>query len=304
MFAGRGIALPGVAVTLLVVLVALGLGLGAGWATDAITTAVKSPDPQPTQSQAPTTEASPPPAPPALAPITRELDEADALAGIITADVLETGDGTFAVVPGADNPSEADGEVRWVSVAVERGIQVNASAFSSFVMRTLKDVKGWSDVKSFQFAKTDGAADYRVLLASPATATLLCPDPHAIAPSGPVVGATAEASASAEPSQAPADGAILCESGGVIVLSIYDWVAGLDAFGKDFDASRVYLVQHRMGHLLGESEQTCTEGRASVMVDLTLELPETCEANQWPNPDAVEAPATAAPTVTPPGVAP
>lgn len=318
MFAGRGIALPGFVATLLVVLLALGLGLAAGWATDAITTAAKSPDASPVPTVNPSASETQQPSAPALKPITRKLTEEDGLAGAITTDVIATGDGTFAVIPGSDVPNDADGDVRWVSVAVERGIQANGSAFSAFVMKALSDDRGWAPLKSIQFARTDGAADYRILLASPATAEALCPEPHEVAPSGPVVGDPDGPTSSAEPSAAASAGAdasggraeaqpteaaeVSCSADGIIVVSIYDWIAGLDAFGADYDASRIYMLQHRLGHLLGEGEQTCTDGRASVMVDVATDFPDTCEANQWPDPDAVPAPASPDPSAsaTPP----
>lgn len=299
MFAGRGIALPPFRVSALVLAGALVIGLGAGWATDAITTAMRAAEaPKTVTSAGLEDEPTATPVIPVMKPITRQLNDADARAGITTVDFPLNGEGTFAVVPGKGAPTVGGGDVRWISVAVEDGVPANAIAFRDFVLETLNDPRGWGEGETFQYVQTDGAADYRVLLASPATAALLCPDP------APVVSTEAAATASAAPSASPSPSAspgaedlVECDDDGALVVSIYDWIAGYEPFETDYTSSRVYVLMHRLGLLMGKPETECVGERADVMVAQEDALPEACEANPWPFPDAV--PADADPSASP-----
>jgi hypothetical protein len=314
MFAGRGISLPGLAVTAGVVVAAFGLGLVAGWITDGLPARLHagptpSASPSPSVGLSPTIEPSLPP----LEPIDRELTVDDRTAGVLTTNYVVRAKGTFTVVPGKDEPDDSKGDVRWVSFAVEDGVSIEAQAFSSYVMGVLNDNRAWGTGGQLQYVATDGVADYRVLLASPYTTAAVCSDPHVAVAVGPVT--EASATPSADPAEviapqasrdavngateAPADSPYdhLCAEDGVIVLSAYDWTAGLAGFADDYAGARQYLVLHRLGHLLGREDSACVSGRAAAM-DLQHDvLPEGCEANPWPYPDA--APVLPQPTPTP-----
>jgi hypothetical protein len=319
-FAGRGISLPGLAITAGVIVAAFGLGLVAGWITDGLPErlhAEPSPTPTPTPSfgLSPTVEPSLPP----LSPITRTLTSDDRAAGIVTTDYVVRGDGTFSVVPGTDVPDENKGDVRWVSVAVEDGVSSDPVALRDFVLGVLNDNRAWGTGGHLQYVATDGVADYRVLLASPYTTAAVCANPHVASPAGPVVEASPSpspspspsASASATPS-APS-GAVndvteptpdspydhLCTKDGVIVLSSYDWTAGYPAYGDDYTGAREYMLLHRLGHIKGREDSECKSGRAKVMDMQRDELPEGCEVNPWPYPDAPEVLPSPSPTPSP-----
>ena len=307
MFAGRGISLPGFAVTAGVIVLAFGLGLGAGWLTDSLPGILHA-DPEATPSPSVSHAIVPTVAPslPPLAPITRELTQEDRDAGVTTTAYKVRGDGTFRVVPGTGVPSPTGGDVRWVSVSVEDGVTADARAFRAFVLNALNSNRGWGSGGSLQFVGTDGVADYRVVLASPYTTAAVCPDPHEAVAVGPVTEATPSATPSPTPSPTSGsdDGtaAHLCSQDGVIVLSTYDWTAGLPAYGTDYQGSRVYLLMHRLGLLMGRDETTCASGRADVMDAQQENLSADCQVNPWPYPDAPEvlntptpAPATPAP---------
>ncbi len=292
MFAGRGIDLPGFRVTALVIAGAFGLGVLAGWATGLVPGIVRA---EPSASPSPTPVASitsiAEPVLPPMPAITRVLNQADRDAGITTNDVKVKGDGTISAVPGIGNPDATAGDVRWVSVAVEDGVQADAEAFKAYVIATLNANRGWGTGQSVQFVPTDGVADYRIVLASPYTAAVLCPEPHLTRPAVAVADASPTPSPSATGSDSPSPEAVVdspwsCEEDGVIVISSYDWTAGFVAFGTDYAGARQYTLNHHMGHLLGRDDVTCAGGRADVMVVQEEELPEGCEVNPWPNPDA------------------
>lgn len=303
MFAGRGISLPGLAVTAAVVAAAFGLGLLAGWITDGLPQRLRAepsvtPSPTATVGLSPTIEPSLPP----MAPITRDITAEDRAAGVVTTSYVVKAAGTFSVVPGTDEPDDDGGDVRWVSVAVEDGVAADAGAFRDYVMDVLNDNRAWGSGGHLQYVATDGVADYRILLASPYTTAAVCGNPHVAVTVGPVTEASPSPSASATPSVAPqaqgdavngsadpsADSPYdhLCADDGVIVLSSYDWTAGYPAFADDYTGARQYMLLHRLGHIRGNADSTCTSGRADVM-DLQREpLPDGCEVNPWPHPDA------------------
>lgn len=294
MFAGRGIALPGFRVTALVIVGAFGLGVAAGWATGLIPALVRaepsaSPSPSPVASITPTVDPLLPPMP----PIKRRLTQADRDAGVTTTDVKTKAAGTISVVPGIGQRDDALGEVQWVSVAVEDGVEADAAVFKAYVISTLNANRGWGSGHSVQFVPTDGVADYRIVLASPYTTAVLCPEPHLTEPAGSFVEASPTPSPTPSPSpsvgpspNASVDSPWSCEQDGVIVISSYDWTAGFPAFGTDYAGSRTYILNHHLGHLLGHDDVECAGARADIMVVQEAKLPEGCEANPWPNPDA------------------
>lgn len=321
MFAGRGISLPGLAVTAGVVMVAFGLGLVAGWITDGLPGRLRA-EPSPSASPSPSAPVGPTvePSVPPLEPVTRDLTIDDRAAGVVTTNYAFRGDGTFTVVPGKNEPDASKGDVRWVSVAVEDGVSVDAVAFRHYVLEALNDNRAWGTDGTLQYVATDGVADYRVLLASPYTTAAVCSNPHVAVTVGPVTEASPSPSAEASVAGAPegsgdavngsaepqADSPYdhLCSDDGVIVLSIYDWTAGLPAFADDYAGAREYLMLHHLGHLMGREDSTCASGRAEVM-DLQREpLPDGCEVNPWPHPDAPPELPVPSPTPTPPAAVP
>jgi hypothetical protein len=321
MFAGRGISLPGLAVTAGVVAGAFALGLAAGWITDGLPQRLRAED-TPTESPSPSSGLSPTiePSVPPLEPITRELTAEDRTAGVVTPAYAFRGEGTFTVVPGTDQPDATKGDVRWVSVAVEDGVAADDAAFRDYVLDVLNDNRAWGTDGVLQFVATDGVADYRVLLASPYTTAAVCPDPHVAEEVGPVTNASSSPSPAAEADAAPqisreamSDAAEqeeetqydrLCSDEGVIVLSIYDWTAGLPAYLDDYSGARNYMLLHRLGHLMGLPDTACATGRAAVMDLQSDDLPEGCEVNPWPYPDAPATLPTPSPSPTAAKVAP
>lgn len=288
MFAGRGIALPGAGVTLLVVAIAFGLGMAAGWASGLVPALVEAdPSPSPSASPVASIVASVEPVLPSMAPITRLLTPEDAAAGVTTTKVQTRADGTITVVPGIGSPVEGDGDVRWVSVAVEDGVEADAAAFKAYVIETLNANRGWGTGHAVQYVPTTGVADYRIVLASPYTAAVLCPDRHLTRAVASVTEASATPSpAASEVPDVAVDTPWSCDQDGVIVISSYDWTAGFPAYSNDYPGARTYLLNHSIGHLLGKDDVECAGGLAGIMVVQEESLPEGCEVNPWPNPAA------------------
>ena len=203
---------------------------------------------------APPTSASSPPA-------TVDEPTPDQLAGLLSHEVPDAGDGELAVVPGTEEaPGPGTDEIT-VAVAVEGGVPAEGAAFAAFVMATLNDARSWPH-EGYTFARTDDAdsADVTVVLASPATTDRLC---------RPLV----------------TYGKLSCRNGSKSVLTFYRWVNGIPEYSDDLTAYRRYLVNHEVGHFLGKGHVSCPGAGAvaPVMMQQTKGL-DGCGRNSWPYP--------------------
>ncbi|HEY6798430.1 MAG TPA: DUF3152 domain-containing protein [Kineosporiaceae bacterium] len=186
----------------------------------------------------------------------------DRAAGIATTAVATAGSGHLLVVPGRVPAPGAAPSMR-VGIEVEGGIGADGAAFAAFVMATLNDARGWGHGGTLSFARTDGPADFRVILASPATTAVLC-------------GAGASG-------RLPA-GTTSCGGGDRAVLTMDRWMNAIPDYGGDRTTYRRYLINHEVGHVLGHTNAYCTPGHlAPVMVQQNEGL-HGCLPNAWPFP--------------------
>lgn len=218
-----------------------------------------SPSALPEALDAPDTPAVPE-TPTATAPPAGALTAEDRAAGLLSTTVTQRGSGTFTVVPGRV-PAPGPGAVLRIRVEVEKGLRVDQQVFARFVMQTLNDPRGWGARGRLTFARTDGTdADFRVVLASPATNASLC---------------------------RPLDtkGEASCGRDGHVVITLARWVRTTPEFVGMRTTYRQYVVNHEMGHLLGHPHERCPRpgAPAPVMQQQTYGL-EGCQANPWPYP--------------------
>jgi hypothetical protein len=182
---------------------------------------------------------------------------ADRQAGIATTDVVQAGTGRLVVV-GGSFAAPLPGPSWRVRIEVEDGIGADRPAFAAFVMATLNDPRSWGHGEK-SFARTDGPADIRVILASPDTSARLCAPLKTL-------------------------GTVSCGTAGRAVLTMYRWMDGTPDYAKDLTGYRHYVVNHEVGHALGHSHAFCTPGHlAPVMVQQTRGLL-GCLPNAWPFP--------------------
>ena len=207
--------------------------------------------------QAPSPSSTPSSTPAGSAPI--GLAAADLVAGLTSATFPQRGRGRLVTVPG-ELPAPGRGRVVKVRVEVEAGLSIDPAAFAGFVLDTLNDRRGWGHDGSVRFARTDGAATVRVVLASPDTSARLC-----------------------RPLQT--FGRLSCRSGDAAILTVYRWVRAIPEYGADRTGYRHYVVSHEVGHFLGHGHGSCPgRGRpAPVMMQQTKGL-QGCEPNSWPFP--------------------
>ena len=142
---------------------------------------------------------------------------------------------------------------------VEGGIGLAAQAFADEVMSTLNDPRSWGHGGTRTFARTDGPADVRVILASPLTSAELC-RPLAT------------------------NGRLSCSVGERAILTTYRWANGTAEF-PNLTVYRRYVVNHEVGHVLGKGHERCAAaGRlAPVMQQQTVRVA-PCTPNAWPLP--------------------
>jgi hypothetical protein len=184
---------------------------------------------------------------------------ADRQAGVLTRSLVQAGNGRLRVVPGSvPAPSSAARSMR-VRVEVEDGIGADGPAFADFVLSTLNDPRSWSDGGTLGFARTDGAADITVILASPDTSAELC---------APTL----------------TRGTMSCGGGERAVITMYRWMSGTPDYGSDLTLYRRFAINHEVGHVLGHHHAYCTPGHlAPVMMQQNAGL-RGCLPNAWPFP--------------------
>ena len=154
----------------------------------------------------------------------------------------------------------AEGRVR-VVVSVDRRVQDTATeGFAAVVRETLTDRRGWQQA-GFEFVFTDDAP-YRIVLAEGPEVDRLC---------------------------RPYDtgGRFSCQNGPVVALNAQRWRTATRQWTGDLDSYRRMLVNHEVGHLLGQhhpAAQCPRPGRpAPVMAQQSTEL-DGCLPNPWPLP--------------------
>lgn len=170
--------------------------------------------------------------------------------------VVQRGDGTLAVVAGkAAAPGR--GKVLTVRVEVEGHAGLEEGSFADAVMDALNDPRSWGHGGVRTFARTDGPADVRVILASPQTSAQLCRPLATL-------------------------GRVSCSVENRAILTSYRWAVGTPEF-PDLTVYRQYVVNHEVGHVLGHGHERCPgPGRpAPVMQQQTIGVA-PCTPNAWP----------------------
>lgn len=200
-----------------------------------------------------------------------------------------TGAGTWHEVPGTGPVVGTGPRLVTYAIQVEDGIQDPAAdaEFAAQVDAVLADPRSWIGGGQISMQRVAGSdASFQIALTSQMTA-------H----SNDMCGFSVQL----EPSCYERDS-------GRVLINNARWVRGAMAYGTDLPGYRTYVVNHEVGHALGNGHQPCPvdSGPAPVMMqqswsvadnDLALLNPQVippdgkvCTANPYPFPDAVPAP--------------
>ncbi|TYP89926.1 DUF3152 domain-containing protein [Blastococcus xanthinilyticus] len=174
---------------------------------------------------------------------------------------VEQGAGTLSVV---DSTSDVlgSGPLQRFAVEVEDGIGVDGAAFADAVTATLGDPRSWGSGGRMSFQRVGAGAEYdfKVSLVSPGSMETYCPG----------VGT---------------GGYTSCRYGERAVINLARWATAVPHYDGDIATYRQYVVNHEVGHALGNGHVGCPgPGQpAPVMVQQTLGL-DGCVKNAWPYP--------------------
>lgn len=174
--------------------------------------------------------------------------------------------GRFAVasIPGGTPSLEVSGDrgpgrrTVHYTVEVEVGLPLGAEPAAVAIDAVLGDERGWAAERDADFVRVARDADVRIVVASPDTTDRLC---------------------------APlrTGGEVSCRNGGLVVLNARRWTGGVPDYEGHLADYRRYLVNHEVGHALGEPHVSCpAPGQpAPVMQQQTYGL-DGCVRNPWP----------------------
>jgi hypothetical protein len=178
---------------------------------------------------------------------------------------VEVGDGPLSVVDGS-SPVYGSGPLQRFIVEVEDGIGVDGPGFAAAVEGTLSDPRSWGNGGRMSFQRVGAAEaaagqfDFKVSLVSPGHMETYCPG----------VGT---------------GGYTSCRYADRAVINLARWATAVPDYAGDIATYRLYVVNHEVGHVLGNGHQPCPgPGQlAPVMQQQTLGL-QGCAKNAWPYP--------------------
>ncbi|MGY2129141.1 DUF3152 domain-containing protein [Blastococcus sp. SYSU DS0617] len=178
---------------------------------------------------------------------------------------VERGAGTVSVVDGSSSVY-GTGPLRRFVVEIEDGIDVDGPGFAEAVEETLGDPRSWGSGGRMSFQRVGAAEaaageyEFRVSLVSPGSMEIYCPG----------VGT---------------GGYTSCRYGERAVINLARWATAVPHYDGDLATYRRYVVNHEVGHALGNGHEPCPAAGqlAPVMQQQTLGL-QGCTRNAWPYP--------------------
>lgn len=144
------------------------------------------------------------------------------------------------------------------AVEVEEGLGFDPEATAHAIDAVLGDERGWMSVTGRGFVRGPSPTDLRILIATPSTTDDLC---------------------------APLEtmGRVSCRKGELVVINALRWAYGTPDYRGDLRGYRRYVINHEVGHALGNGHVSCPAAGepAPVMLQQTYGL-DGCTTNPWP----------------------
>ncbi|EIE97691.1 Protein of unknown function (DUF3152) [Saccharomonospora glauca K62] len=197
-------------------------------------------------------------------PVATEVPAKQVDLHIPTAELPEGGDydkvgkGQWHVVPLGENGGKKAGDspnLYTYTVEVEDGLNPGSFAgddsFASTVEATLSDSRSWPGTGEVSFQRVDDRhpdPDFRVSLTSPETTKQLCGQ------------------------EIPFESSCYISSYQRVVINLARWVRGAKAFSGNMGVYQQYVINHEVGHALGNGHVGCPEdgALAPVMMQQTF----------------------------------
>jgi hypothetical protein len=178
----------------------------------------------------------------------------------------KTGSGRFDVVPGT-SPVYGTGPLHRFTVEIEAGVTGDGPAFAKAVERTLSDPRSWGHAGAASFQRVgSGPVDFSVSLTAALTVRTLCGY------------------------DLPYETSCYNGEQARVVINDARWVRGAVAYAGNLAAYRLYVINHEVGHALGNNHVGCPKkgSLAPIMMQQTLGITTAgvgaCKPNPWPNP--------------------
>ncbi len=180
------------------------------------------------------------------------------------------GSGKFDAIRGFAQAPGAGQKYRY-RVDVEQGLGLEGELFAQAVQKTLNDDRSWAHNGGRTFERiSSGKPDFVITLASPGTTAFWC----------------------AKSGLDTTEDNVSCDSAATdrVMINAYRWAQGAETYGdKKIYAYRQMLINHEVGHRLGEGHVTCDKDGdlAPVMQQQSKFLDHDgihCRANPWPFP--------------------
>lgn len=168
--------------------------------------------------------------------------------------------GWFSQMSGHSGIRGISGELVTYRVEAEQGSGVTSREFAWAIDRTLSHERGWTAGGHWRFQRTStGDPDLIIRLATPDTVDAQC-------------GAAGF----------DTEGYTSCRAGQYVLINLDRWTTGVPHI-NDLPTYRRYLINHEVGHGLGENHEACPAAGspAPVMLQQTLKL-DGCRPNAYP----------------------
>jgi Protein of unknown function (DUF3152) len=176
------------------------------------------------------------------------------------------GNGRFTVVPGTSKVY-GTGPLHRFTVELEGGVKDDGPAFAAAVERTLSDSRSWGNGGRASFQRVDGGeVDFRVSLTASLTVRGLCGY------------------------DLPYETSCYNGEQARVVINDARWTRGAVAYSGKLAAYRLYVINHEVGHALGNNHVQCPKkgALAPIMMQQTLGISTpgvgACRPNPWPYP--------------------
>ncbi|GAA2877511.1 lipoprotein [Actinoplanes cyaneus] len=205
---------------------------------------------------------SPPPAPVATAPETEAIEGPPEPSTAPARVTYPAGGSRKYAVAARETaaPAGRKGTLLHYRVAVERDIHgVTAAQFAAVTTATLRDPRSWTAGGEWRLQRVgpDDRADFTIWLVTPKTRDAMC--------------------------EGAADGYTSCRAHDNVVINVARWAKGVPDYGASLGVYRQYVINHEVGHRLGQAHELCPAkgDLAPVMQQQTLGL-HGCKPNSWP----------------------